>query len=48
MNGLSWTLIIVVFLWIIIFEAIMVYFCYQTYNMICDIREYLARGRGKK
>lgn len=48
MEGFTTMLVILVILWVVLFEAAMLYLCYQTHNMICDIREYVARGRGKK
>lgn len=48
MEEFTATLVIVVCIFIFLFEAGMLYLCYQTHNMICDIRDYIARGRGKK
>jgi len=48
MEEFATMLVIIVILWVVFFEVAMLYLCYQTHNMICDIREYVARGRGKK
>ena len=48
MGEFAMMLVILVILWVVVFEGAMLYLCYQTHNMICDIREYVARGRGKK
>ena len=47
MTSLTVGLMVFTLFWVLLFEAGILFLCYQTYNMIADIREYIARGRGR-
>jgi hypothetical protein len=47
MNSLTIGLMVFTLFWMLLFEAGILFLCYHTFNMIADIRAYIARGRGK-
>ena len=47
MNSLTFGLMVFTLFWMLLFEAGILFLCYHTFNMIADIRAYIARGRGR-
>jgi len=47
MTSLTIGLMAFTLFWLLLFEGGILFLCYHTYNMIADIRDYIARGRGK-
>lgn len=47
MTSLTIGLMVFTLFWMFLFEAGILFLCYHTFNLIADIRAFIARGRGK-